>query len=68
MAISALTHRGFWTRIVVFTASLLLYAWIVRLMTREQSIVGIVLFSFLALVSVAGLIATVRRRPSRRPG
>ena len=67
MAIPALTHRGFWTRIVVFTASLLLYAWIVRLMTREQSILGIVLFALLALVSVAGLIVTVMRRPSRNP-
>jgi ATP/ADP translocase len=67
MEIRALTHRGYWTRIVVFTASLLLYAWIVRLMTQENSIAGIVLFSLLALASVAGLIATVTRRPSSRP-
>jgi hypothetical protein len=66
MATPVLTHRGFWTRIVVFAASLLLYAWIVRLMTREQSIVGIVLFSLLILFSAAGLIATVVRRPPRR--
>jgi hypothetical protein len=66
MATPALTHRGFWTRIVVFTASLLLYAWIVRLMTREQSIAGIVLFYLLILLSGAGLIATVVCRPHRR--
>ena len=67
MAIAALSRRGFWTRIVVFSASLLLYAWVVRLMTREHSIVGILLFFLLALFSIAGLIATVVRRPSRRP-
>jgi hypothetical protein len=67
MAIPALTHRGFWTRIVVFTASLLLYAWVIRLMTREHSIAGMVLVSLLALFRGAGLIATVIRRPSRRP-
>ena len=44
MAILALTRRGFWIRIVVFAASLLLYTWIVRLMTREHSIAGIVVF------------------------
>jgi hypothetical protein len=67
MAIPALTHRGFWTRIVVFGASLLLYAWIVRLMIREHHIAGIVLFSLLILSSGAGLIATAVRRPTRRP-
>ena len=63
MAIPALTRRGFWTRIVVFGASLLIYAWVVGLMTREHSIIGIALFSFLALLSVAALIATVMRPP-----
>jgi hypothetical protein len=63
MGIPALTHRGFWTRLVVFGASLLLYAWVVRLMTREHSIVGISLFAFMALFSIAGLIATIIRRP-----
>ena len=61
------TQRGFWARIVVFGGSLLLYAWVVRLMTREHSTAGIVLFSLLALFSVAGLIVTLMRRPSRRP-
>jgi hypothetical protein len=68
MAIPTFTQRGFWARIVVFGGSLLLYAWVVRLMTREHSTAGIVLFSLLALFSVAGLIVTLMRRPSRRPG
>jgi hypothetical protein len=69
MAIPAFTHRGFWTRIVVFGASLLVYAWGVRLMAREHSIVGVLgiaVFSLLILFSGAGLIATVMRRPPRR--
>ena len=69
MAIPVLTHRGFWTRIVVFRASLLVYAWGVRLMAREHSIIGllgIAVFSLLILFSGAGLIATVMRRPPRR--
>jgi hypothetical protein len=63
MAIPALTRLGFWARLVVFCASLLLYAWVVRLMTREHSIVGIALFCLLALLSIGGLVATVMRRP-----
>ena len=63
MAIPALTHRSFWTRLVVFGVNVLLYAWVVRLMTQEHSIIGTVLFSLLTLASVAGLIATIMRRP-----
>ena len=66
MAIALLTHRGFWTRIVVFGTGLLVYAWVVRLMAREHSIIGIALFSLLILFSGAGLIATLMRRPPRR--
>jgi hypothetical protein len=67
MAVAALTHHGFWTHIVVFGTGLLLYAWGVRLMAREDSIVGVALFSLLILFSGAGLIATLMRRPPRRP-
>jgi hypothetical protein len=67
MATAALTHRGFWTRIVVFGTGLLLYAWGTRLMAREDSIIGVALFSLLILFSGAGLIATLMRRPPRRP-
>jgi hypothetical protein len=69
MAIPAFTPRGFWTRIVVFGASLLVYAWGVRLMAREHSIVGVLgiaVFSLLILFSGGGLIATLMRRPPRR--
>jgi hypothetical protein len=69
MAIPAFTHRGFWTRIVVFGASLLIYAWGIRLMAREHNIVGVLgiaVFSLLILFSGAGLMATVVRRPPRR--
>jgi hypothetical protein len=67
MAIPAFTHRGFWTRIVVFGTGLLVYAWGARLMAQEDSIVGVALFSLLILFSGAGLIATLMRRPPRRP-
>jgi hypothetical protein len=66
MAIPAITHRGFWTRIVVFGASLFIYAWGLRLMAREHGILGIAIFSLLILFSGAGLIATVMHRPPRR--
>jgi hypothetical protein len=69
VAIPAFTHRGFWTRIVVFGASLLVYAWGVRLMAREQSIVGVLgiaVFSLLILFSGGGLIATLMSRSPRR--
>jgi hypothetical protein len=45
MAIPALTHRSFWTRLVVCGGSVLLYAWVVRLMTQEHSTIGTVLFA-----------------------
>ena len=54
MAIPTFAQRGFWARIVVFGGSLLLYAWVVRLMTREHSTAGIVLFSLLALSASPG--------------
>jgi hypothetical protein len=69
VAIPAFTNRGFWARIVVFGVSLLIYAWGVRLMAREHSIVGVLgiaLFSLLILFSGAALIATVMRPPPRR--
>jgi hypothetical protein len=69
MAIPAITHRGFWTRIVVFGASLLVYAWGVRLMARGHSIVGILgvaVFSLLMVFSGGGLIATPTSRSPRR--
>jgi hypothetical protein len=66
MALPAFTQRGFWTRIVVFGVSLLVYAWGFRLMAREHSILGIAIFSILILFSGAALIATVMRPPPRR--
>jgi predicted cation transporter len=69
MAIPAFTHRGYWTRVVVFGAGLLVYAWGLRLMAQEHSVVGVLgiaVFSLLILFSGAGLIATVMRRPPRR--
>jgi len=69
MAIPAFTHRAFWIRIVVFGASLLVYAGGVRLMAREHSIVGILgiaVFSLLILFSGGGLIATLMSRSPRR--
>jgi hypothetical protein len=67
MAIPKLTQRGFWTRIVVFGTSVLVYGLGLRVMARAHSIAGIAIFSLLILSSGAGLVATVTRRPSRRP-
>jgi len=44
MTLPPFTRRGFWTRIIVVGAGLLL--WIMRFMVREGSLIGIVLFSF----------------------
>ena len=67
MALPPFTPRGFRTRVVVFGANLLLYLWVVLIMAREHSLVGVVLISLLALFSLLGLIGTVWRRPSRHP-
>jgi hypothetical protein len=65
MTLPPFTPMGFWTRVVVFGAGLLLYLWLVRIMA-EHSLIGIVLIFVLALLSLTQLIATVMRRPSRR--
>jgi hypothetical protein len=67
MTLPAFTARGFWTRVVVFGVSLLVYLWAVLIMTREHSVVGVVLVSVLALLSLTRLIVTIRRRPARPP-
>jgi hypothetical protein len=59
MALPALTHRGFWTRIVVFGAMLV--------MVRERSPAGVALTCLLALLSLTRIIVTVIRRPARSP-
>ena len=65
MATPPFTPRGFWTRIVVFGASLLVYGWGFRVMARAHALAGIAIFALLILFSGAGLVATVTRRPSR---
>jgi hypothetical protein len=67
MALPALTPRGFWTRVAVFGASLVVYMWAVLIMAREDSLLGIVLLSLGALLSLTRLVVIVRHRPSRRP-
>jgi hypothetical protein len=67
MTLPAFTPRGFWVRIVVFGGSLLVYLWGVPIMRREHSLAGVALLSLLAVLSLTRLIATVMRRPSRRP-
>ena len=67
MTLPAFTPRGFWTRGVVLAALLLAYLWVVLVMLREHSMVGLVFLSLLALFSLIQLIVTIMRRPSRRP-
>jgi hypothetical protein len=67
MTLPAFTPRGFWIRMAVFSGSLLVYLWGMLIVSREDSLAGVVLLSLLALLSLARLIVTVTRRPSRRP-
>jgi hypothetical protein len=67
MALPALTHRGFWTRIVVFGASLLIFVGAMLVMVPERSPAGVALTCLLALLSLTRIIVTVIRRPARSP-
>jgi hypothetical protein len=63
MTLPPLTPQGFWTRLVVFGAGLLVYLWAVLMMIQEHSPIGVVLLYVLALLSLTRLIVTVSRRP-----
>jgi hypothetical protein len=65
MALPPLTPRGFWTRVAVFGAGVLVFAWALMIMLRERSLIGVVLLSLLALLRITQLIVTVKRRPRR---
>jgi hypothetical protein len=67
MALPALTHRGFWTRIVVFGVSLLVFVGAVLVMVQERSPAGVALTYLLALLSLTRIIVTIMRRPTRSP-
>ncbi|HVD12948.1 MAG TPA: hypothetical protein VNK73_00700 [Actinomycetota bacterium] len=67
MTLPPLTPRGFWIRVLVFGAGLLVYLWAALIMIREHSRVGVVLVLLLILFNLAGLVGTARRRPVRRP-
>jgi hypothetical protein len=64
MTLPALTPRGFWTRVAVFGASLVVYVWAVLIMAREDSLVGVVLPSLGALLGLTRLVVIVWLRPS----
>jgi hypothetical protein len=68
MSVSALTSRGFWLRVVVFSAALLVYAWAAFLMARKHFWFGVGFIVLPILLSLARviLIAFVAR-PSRHP-
>ena len=66
MDLPALTPRGFWIRMVVFSGTLVGYVSVAVIMAREHSLAGVVLFAVLALFSLAGLGATFWRRSLRR--
>jgi hypothetical protein len=59
--------RGFWTRIVVFGASLLVFVGAVLVMFRERSLTGVALTSLLALLSLTRIIGAGRFRARRSP-
>jgi hypothetical protein len=67
MTLPAVTPRGFWIRIVVFGGSLVVYLWGAMTISREHSLAGVALLSFLTILSLTQLIVTVMRQPSRRP-
>jgi hypothetical protein len=67
MTVPALTPRGFWIRVVVFGASLLLYLGGMVYMAQEHSVIGVAAFAFLALFSLTGLIVIVLVRTGRFP-
>jgi FtsH-binding integral membrane protein len=70
MTLPAVTPRGFWIRIVVFGGSLVVYLWGAMTISREHSLAGVALLSFLSfltILSLTQLIVTVMRQPSRRP-
>jgi hypothetical protein len=66
MDLQALTPRGFWIRVVVFSVTLVAYVSAAVIMARENSLAGVVLFAVLALFSLTGLAATFWRRSPRR--
>jgi hypothetical protein len=68
MRVPALTPRGFWLRVVVFTAVLLAYTWAAFLMARKHFWFGVgfmVLPILLSLIRV--IVIAVMARPSRHP-
>ena len=68
MRVPALTPRGFWLRVVVFAAALLIYIWAAFLMARKHFWFGVGFIVLPILLSLARviLIAFVAR-PSRHP-
>ena len=68
MRVPALTPRGFWLRVVVFTTVLVAYTWAAFLMARRHFWFGVGFIVLPILLSLARviLIAFVVR-PSRHP-
>jgi hypothetical protein len=66
MSIPRLTPRGFWTRVAVFGASLLVGVWAGLIMLREGSLIGVVLLSLWALLNLTRLVVTVVKLRPRR--
>jgi hypothetical protein len=67
MTVPALTARGFWMRVVVFSASLLAYAWAAAIMLRERFLFGLGFFLPVVLLSLIRLVVIVVHRPPGRP-
>jgi hypothetical protein len=68
MSVPTLTSRGFWLRVVVFSAALLVYAWAAFLMARKHFWFGVGFIVLPILLSLARVIViTVMGRPSRHP-
>ena len=69
MSVPALTPRGYWIRVVVFTAALLAYTWAAFLMAREHFWFGVGFIVLPILLSLARVGAPgFRRGPATRSG
>ena len=68
MRVPALTPRGFWLRVVVFTTVLVAYTWVAFLMARRHFWFGVGFIVLPILLSLARVIViVVMARPSRHP-
>jgi hypothetical protein len=68
MSVPVLTPRGYWIRVIVFTAALLAYSWAALIMAQKHFFFGVGFIALPVLLSLARLIVIAgMHRPSRPP-